>query len=578
MGFLLLPQSAALFAQTREPAAPTEAVLRSSTRLVQVSVIVQDKKGNAITNLRPENFSIEDEGHLQRVAFFSAENPAMTHTARPLPSNVFTNRLELKGSDPGTVTVVLFDALNTDFEDQAYVRHHVIRFLQSLRPQDHVAVYALTSELLILQDFTGDSSLLVNAVNRFQPKEQAAYDASNPELLNVPALRGDPSWEHFQAAFNNASGEIADSAVTDRFRITAVALEAIADHVAGIPGRKNLIWVSGGIPDLVGFNRIGVADRDSISYEGSGESSSPPAVTGVNGGSAAGDGAQAPVEKLRQKDSLTHGFMGAAQTLNRVNVSIYPVDAHGIEVDAQGFFMRQDRRQTFRTIAERTGGKAFYGTNDIAGALRTATDDARYAYTIGYYPDHGKWDGKFRNLKIRVDVPGTQIRYRMGYYAVPDLPENAAMTTTLLQQSAFSPLEATHLGLIVTGKSVSPGPDRKVLLQVSLDLKQLLLADFAEHRQGALDLLFLQTDESGKFVAADRQRFGMNFTQTEFAMLTKSGIVLQRTLPIAQQCANIRVVVRDAGSSAIGSVSFPVKNFFPPQPVTATPNSPLLSH
>jgi VWFA-related protein len=567
-------------AYTQQPATTSassapQTVLRSTTRLVQVSVIVLNRKGKAITNLKPQNFILTDEGKPERIAFFAAERPAQPHLSKPLPPNVFTNRFDIKGEDPGAVTIVLFDALNTAVEDQAYVRSHVLRILRTLRSQDRVAVYALTTQLLILHDFTSDASSLVSAVNRFHPKQTAAYDASNPDMLNVPALANDPGWRAFQDAFNNASGEISDAAITDRFRTTSAAIEAIADHVAGIPGRKNLIWVSGGIPNIIGIDRIGIPDRDTVSFEGTGYGSTSPAAAakGPSAGAkpspkSASTSTAAPIEGA---GSLFRGFAGVAQALNRVNMAIYPVDAHGVEVDAQGFFGRQNRRDTFRMLADRTGGRAFYGTNDIAGALQAASDDARYSYTLGYYPDHGKWDGAFRKIKIQVNIPGAHLRYRSGYFALTDPLEDDAMAKAMLQQAAFSPLEATNLGMIVTGKALEPVSERKLILQINLDPRQFLLTDAEQHREGGLDLLFLQMDASGKYTAAERQHFGVNFAPKEYEMLSRKGLILQRTLAVAAQAAEIRIVVRDAGSGALGSVSFPVKRFLPPAETPAAP-------
>ncbi len=84
--------------------------------------------------------------------------------------------------------------------------------------------------------------------------------------------------------------------------------------------------------------------------------------------------------------------------------------------------MEQDARNTSQLLADRTGGIAFFGNNDVSGIMRRALDDGRYAYTLGFYPDHGKWDGKFRKIKIEVKSDGARIRYRQGYFAGKDEP------------------------------------------------------------------------------------------------------------------------------------------------------------
>ena len=132
-----------------------------------------------------------DDGNPQEVAFVSGPVTARA-VAHPLPVNSFTNRSDLQGQDPRATIVILFDALNTSFEDQAYARQHILHFLQSVKPQDHVAIFALTTQLLALHDFTDDAASLANSVNRFSPRLLAAFDASHPENFHVPALASDP--------------------------------------------------------------------------------------------------------------------------------------------------------------------------------------------------------------------------------------------------------------------------------------------------------------------------------------------------------------------------------------------------
>jgi VWFA-related protein len=509
-------------------------VIRSTTRLVQISVVAEDKSGAPLTGLKRENFRLLDGGRPQKIAFFSANAPPnQAAHPPPLPPNVFTNRSDLKGQDPGANIVILFDALNTSFEDQSRARQEVLRFLQSFKPQDHVAIFALTNDLLLLHGFSEDAGALANSVNRFSPQLLAAFDASHPSNFDVPALANDPFFRSFENHVNNANGEIADSRIADRFRITYAALLAIGDYLSSIPGRKSLVWVSGGIPIQIGSEHIGAADRDNFSLAN-------PDVPG-----AAAD------------------MSGLARVLNRANLAIYPVDVHGIDVDDTGsaFFLRQDQRDTFRLLADKTGGKAFYGTNDITGAIRSAFDDGRYTYTLGFYPDHGAWDGKFREIRIRVQAQGAHLRYRRGYFALPEKTERETLARSDLQEVALSTLDAIDLGVTVKAAALPPASDHLLQLQVGVDPRQLLLHNEKNRIQGGLDLVFLQKDSSGKFLAADKQHFDVNFNRREYDALAKSGLILQRRLTIDPGSTEIRVLVRDAGSGSLGSVTLPVGKF-----------------
>jgi VWFA-related protein len=576
------------------PADQQPDVIRSATRLVQLSVIAQDGKGEPLTGLKKEDFTLLDEGKPQKIAFFSCGTPPPAAPPPALPPNYFTNRFDLKGEDPGSVTVVLFDALNTSSQDQTYVRKQILRFLQTLKPQDHVAIYALTTQLTILHDFTQDVSALVNAVNRFTPKELAAFDASTSQAMDFYSLTGnDPQWLAFQAALNNAEGMINDRNTLNRIGTTAAALEIIADHVSIISGRKSLVWVSGGFPIQIGIGNFGAPDREAVSLDTSNKPGGDPRSSAgagrpdpVGGGGAA----NALPRKDRESGPQTSNIRKATQALNRVNMVIYPVDARGVELStgslgvnpgvrsasaqptlsSGGFQGRQDTHDTANVLAARTGGKAFYGNNDIRDAVRRAFDDGRYACTIGFYPDHGQWDGKFREIKLKVKTDGAHLRYRQGYYASPEGSDSEDAVKSALQQAAVSPLETTSLGIIVNGKAIAPLSARNLQLQVALDPKQFLLKESDNRKKGGVDMVFVQRDAAGNLLVADKQHLDINFDRQQYEFLSHAGMILQRHVTALPQADEIRVVVRDVGSGAVGSVSIPVKAFFPGE-ASATP-------
>jgi VWFA-related protein len=572
------------------PVPQDSSVIRSTTRLVQVSVVVTDKKGQPITGLKKENFTLTDESNAQQIAFFSAEAPRPSTPTTPLPKNVYTNRYELKGQDPGAVTVVLFDSLNTSPQDQEYVRQQVVKFLKTLKPQDHVAIYALTTKLLLLHEFTQDSAALVEAANKFKPRELAAYDASNAENFDVPGLAGTPGWGQFQAALNQANARIADQNKINRAETTAEAFTAIADHVSAIPGRKSLIWVSGSFPSQIIVNSIGGLDRESQSLDTNNTPSSHSASSTQTSRRGGQD---------RSSESLTSNTTHVARALNRVDMVLYPVDATGIAPNAMmdpknsysdaavkcmdcvnqvpgpssGMFERQNLRDTERSMADATGGEAFYGSNDIKAAMARAFDDGRYAYTIGFYPNHGEWNGKFRKIKIHTTIDGAKLRYRAGYYAEAEKADSdETRAKAAMRTAALSPLEADGLGLIVSGKLDGPLAQRKVELHVSFDPKQLLLQAADNHRKGGVDLYFVQRDAAGETVAAENQRVGLNFEQKQYEYLSTAGVVLAKHLTISPQSADVRVFARDTSSEALGSVTIPVQALFEgPQTASSLP-------
>jgi VWFA-related protein len=132
----------------------------------------------------------------------------------------------------------------------------------------------------------------------------------------------------------------------------------------------------------------------------------------------------------------------AMHLLDSANVSIYPIEARGLQtymptlaesLAAQEWFTGasstsfsdQATQQAMQDIAQRTGGRAFTLTNDLAGAIRTAIDDSRVTYTLGFYPASTKQDGTFHPVAIKLaERRGVTLRYRQGYIDTPDTPSD----------------------------------------------------------------------------------------------------------------------------------------------------------
>jgi len=556
-------------------AAPQQAAapIRSTTRLVQLSVVVTDKKGQPITGLKKEDFTISDEGSPQQVEFFSSAAPAPVETAAKLPPHVWTNRFDLKGQDPGAVTIILFDAENTATEDQFYVRKQVMALLRSLKSQDHVAIYGLTTQLLILHDFTQDDSALVEAVNKFEPRQIIAFDSSFATKVSFPNQSGNIQWKGLSDALETPNGQMANAFLKMRMETTVAALKAIARHVAAIPGRKSLLWVSGGFPIQIGAPIIGrPSDLSLATGQATDQQNTPQGCLDVpNQISCFED----------ETGTFEDQVKVAVRELNRANVAIYPVDAHGVAVDPSAsvggaggnltpmgrsrdssqttatISAEQDTRDTSRLLADGTGGVAFYGTNDITNALQRAFDDSRYAYTVGFYPNHGKWNGAFRKIKVNVKADGARLRYRTGYFATEEKPE--AGVQVAVKDAARSPLDATSLGMIVSAKSSGPAADRKFELHIGLDPKQLVLQSSEGRKKGTVLLYFVQRDSTGKTLSAENQRIGLNMEDRQYEYMSQAGLVLARHVTLAPQSAELRVLVRDTASDALGSVTIPVK-------------------
>ncbi len=158
--------------------------IRVTTRLVQVNVVVHDKKGEPVGDLKKEEFALLNKGKEQRIAVFAVDSADAPQKGWPgLPPNVFSN---------------------TKFEDQAYAKEQIIKFLGTLQPSDRVALYLLGSNLRILHDFTNDADHLVKALAKYRGRIAGELDAADPALRD-PSGNDDP--DQF---LNNADQTISD--------------------------------------------------------------------------------------------------------------------------------------------------------------------------------------------------------------------------------------------------------------------------------------------------------------------------------------------------------------------------------
>src|SRR5512134_4187544 len=137
-------------------------VFRVATRLVQVSVVVHDRDGRPVTDLKKEDFTLTERGTPQPIAFLSMESaerpPAPPAASSP---NIFSNVFAERSGVPTSITVILLDLLNTRWADQQYARKALITFLGQIQPQDRIAIYTLGARsLTVLHDYTSDAASL----------------------------------------------------------------------------------------------------------------------------------------------------------------------------------------------------------------------------------------------------------------------------------------------------------------------------------------------------------------------------------------------------------------------------------
>lgn len=591
--------------QAAAPVAPTAqsstgqqqsspSAIRSTTRLVKLSVIVKDKQGNPVTNLTSADFAIRDQNKPQKLRFFLVESSdPPTAPAVTLPPDTYSNRPSELGHVPPSVTMILFDGLNTALVDQAYARAQVIKFLKQVQPQDHVALYALGRQLSVIHDFTTDSSRLVASLDKSTPQTAGDLDASTPQDVESGDVNVD-------SLLQNMFQHEANFYIEDRVNVTVQALMAIADHVSPLPGRKNLIWVSGSFPFSVGYENVDdlLANLNNPSHE-----------------------------QILFADDVEK----AARALNDANIAVYPVDARGLLAPDMGTSKNSNRLpgqspspmntangnnggispgagggrgpgggggsrggggggmrssphtngsaanvrpsspikspdttlfETMTTMADRTGGKAFYNSNDIFGAVRQAVDDSKLTYEIGYYPEDVKWDGSFHEVQVTVNRPDVQVRARKGYFALPDPKTTQDSAHDAFRFAADSPIDPSEIGVLVHA-SVPGGPQsREVSLAVRFDMHAIDFQQVDSKWNATLNVAVLQRDRDGKVITGTEDTFALNLSNEQYQRALREGLTFPKNLTADPGAFDVRVILRDSSSGHLGALTVPLSPYF----------------
>ena len=507
---------------------------KSTVRLVQTIVLVHDKNGQPVNDLTAADFKLFEDGKEQAIQLFAVETDRLAPASRqalPSPSQAtFSNRLE--GRVAGGVTVILFDRLNSSFEDQMSARNQILKFLAGIQPTDHVALYVLESDVVsVLHDFTTDAGRLIRVLSRYTgapSTDLAGSDTTVPDFVRT----GDASEDAKTQAWLEKTTEMVSAVyLRRRAQLTTGALEGIANHLAGIRGRKNLVWVSGAFPLVFNDN-------------------SGPQV-------------------------MNREVSRATRAINNANIAVYPVDVRGL-IGAFGnpaavsapysgktppplfttMATTHPNQDTMRSIAEDTGGRPYFNTNAIGEAVRRAIDDSRSSYVLGYYPARTDLDGKFREITVKVNRSGLDVRHRKGYLALPAAGA-AKDRAEVLEGVVRNPLEATGIGLTAQIDRADGQAPNEANLVIQVDPASLTWVQKDAMREGAIDVLIAQSAPDGQTYKIKETMVSLSADAERYTQMAKEGFTLTIKVALRSDAYRLHVVVGDVATLATGSLIIP---------------------
>jgi VWFA-related protein len=557
-----------------------QATIKTTVRQVLVDVVVTDRKNHPITGLQREDFYALEDGVPQRILYFEAHSPladapAEKSVERPnLPANTFANSSGANKYSP--LNVLLYDLLNTPLTDQPFAHREIVRFLQNRTGGGRFAIFVLSDTLHLLQGFTDDERQLVAAMQGKEARPhstlfyQASGDASNAseQFAEGAAFANDSAAQNMAGRLQHMEELSRRFFVERRIEKTIGAFAEIANFLSGLPGRKNLIWLSGSFPANI--------------FPGN----DPLDVFGAWAGNR---------RDLKQvADLLTVG-----------QVAVYPVDIRGLTTDpffdasanyrSPADFYREHmnfilqiaaEQDTMDQIAQDTGGHAFYNTNGLSDAIATSTEDGANYYTLSYAPSNTNFNGRLRKIRIHLIHSNYHLTYRHSYLADDRVMEqNAAHAPTMMQVALRrgAPL-AQELSLRV---HITPlGKPKPATKEEIAELAQY--PAFASRKKGAVpkvqrysidyalegSQISLETAGDsgprarfevlcGSYDAESRTMFAYRSPLERVSEVTadeirKEEFRMRHTVEIPSEAAWLRVAVHDLIGDRIGSVEIPL--------------------
>ncbi len=400
---LLASMLAALASATAQQQQAPPLTLRLETRIVLLDVAVTDNDGRPVTDLKQDDFRIFERNIPQRILSFE---PPAAHQLSPdtLGKPVVESTADLPRIGRAPVTILVLDEINMTSGDQRYAQDKLIAWLTRqppVLPQPTSLIAVTYKDVHLLRDYT----------------------QGRDELLQI--LR-----HHFAGVLwrGGNSGSLGGQA-SDNLFATLGAVEQIANTSRGIPGRKNLLWIGDGFPD------VSSADLGSTT-------------------------AKAVQSALRHvSSSLLHAHITLdiiGPTLKSDGPSIIETQSQALTGPNNFTLSLEQGDLPFSGLAAPTGGHAYGNRNDLDHEIARAVDEGRTYYTLSYSPTDSSTDAhQFRKIRVDLTRPGLRLQTRDGYFEEPSAGARSAKPDTQqlgfdLFGAAFSAIPYTGLHLAAT--------------------------------------------------------------------------------------------------------------------------------
>ncbi len=551
---LLLVSVFSLYAQQPSPAQQPATTLSATTELVLVPVQVKGGDGKPLLNLKKDDFILKSDGKPQPISVFEESQAAApkppSPQAAPNPNQQIYSSVP-DGGMPQQLLIIAIDLVNTPFLEQGRARKQLLKYLSDDLPTQPFALVAITRYgLRQIHSFTDDPAALAAALRRME----VSTTKDEMQEVTLDAL-GSGDQNQLQRAFNESQiyGTYAAKIAAEA---TLAGLSQIAQAYAGVPGRKSVIWLTGGLPMLL----------------------TNPIAGGVVGGSTGG---------LTGVDTdLVDRFQDTFSALNTANIAIYSVNLNGLSTDTPNFArgnsygggnrgvtlgasqningsyrgmghpLADDPTEGIKLLANKTGGKWCTAMTELKTCIDQAVQDSTSYYLLGFYvPQHDRKPG-WHKVEVKLASGRDQVRSRPNYYLAPQTEPTTKQIGLMIRDAATAKIGYTGFGFTVERLPDDPAGATTAKLRVHVPATSIVTPS-GDQKTLAYDIAVVPLTATGDVISNIRFTH-LSFTAEQTENSLAHGWSVNEPSPPLASTAAVKYIIRDSGTGRIGSVVVPL--------------------
>jgi VWFA-related protein len=498
-----------------------------------VSATTAGAENAPVVNLTQPDFSVQELGKTQTITSFTG--PSATTAGATLGRNEYSNIPSFRETS-GAVFVVL-DTIHTRYRDERDERGLVLKFLAKAAQAKHAVTLAILSDkgLTLYHDYHAGSDVLLAGL--IKAGLGGMKGATPPAGLNDADVAAEAArlTSFSKGAQSNPAAD--DQLLRSNIDFVLAMFQDVGYSSEGLPGRKAMVWVTNAVPFDI--------DPKTMQFKSVQVSSHGVAVDGVAVGGSKNQLTDAEMKRLSPLWRQT------VRALFDGGVAVYPVEVRDSSSSANNSLSQI----AMKTLAELTGGKAFFGSNDPFPELLNLSIGNGAGYELGFTPTSAA-NSDFRRLEVTANKPGIQVAHAAGYF--PNEGTTKSRASSEIAMAVSSPLEYTGVRFNVAVTSIEDGAagKKKVNLVVTLPGDSGVL----DGASGSVDVVLVAkaTNASGQVVGSMSEGAGGKFPPDAVKQIREMGFQLKRSFEIAPGECTVRFLVRDNQTGRMGDVIFPL--------------------